>query len=180
MANILSFTLSASLFSVLLLGCQNETPIKKVSEENPKDTFALFLQLKACDSLVFNIGFNECNLTVFDTLVADDFEFYHDQSGITPSKQAFIDGTKNGLCNMDYKAIRKLQPGSLEVFPMYNNSELYGALQTGFHRFYALHPDDPELKLTSEARFTHLWLKKGTRWKLARVISYDHITPNQE
>lgn len=36
---------------------------------------------------------------------------------------------------MDYKAIRKLEAGSLEVFPMYNDGKLDGALQKGFHRF---------------------------------------------
>ncbi len=99
MANILSFTLSASLFSVLFLGRQNEASIKEVLEETLKDTSALFHQLKTMDSLLFNLGFNECKLAVFDSLVADDFEFYHDQSGITSTKQDFIDGTKNGLCN---------------------------------------------------------------------------------
>ncbi len=158
---------------------QTKTSPKEGLENTPKDTSSLFLQLKTCDSLLFNIGFNECNLDVFDTLVADDFEFYHDQSGITPNKEAFISGTKNGLCTMDYKAIRKLQRGSLNVFPMYNNGELYGALQTGFHQFYALYPSEPDLKHTSEARFTHLWLKEDNQWKLARVISYDHHSPEE-
>lgn len=161
---------------LLLLSIASLTQAQTTPKEIPKDTTPLFQQLKTHDSLLFNIGFNECNLTVFDTMVADDFEFYHDQSGITPNKEAFIAGTKNGLCNMDYKAIRKLKPGSLSVFPMYSNGELYGALQSGFHSFYALYHDDPELKLTSEARFTHLWLKEGNRWKLARVLSFDHHT----
>ncbi len=167
------------LLTLILAKCHIDVGVKDSTKENPKDTSALFQQLKFLDSLLFNIGFNECKLAVFDSLIADDFEFYHDQSGITPSKQAFIDGTKNGLCTMDYKAIRKLDPASLSVFPMYSNGELYGALQKGFHRFYALYPNNPELQLTSEARFSHLWLKEGKQWKLARVISYDHVSPSE-
>lgn len=180
MTNILSGLLTTTLFSVLFSGCQHEASKKEVIEENPKDTTALFIELKAYDSLLFDIGFNECNIAVFDSLVADDFEFYHDQSGIISSKQNFIDGTKNGLCNMDYKAVRKLKSGSQSVFPMYNNGELYGALQTGFHRFYARYPNSPELQLTSEAHFSHIWLKDSSHWKLSRVISYDHVSPCQE
>ncbi len=174
-----SFLKLLLILILFITSCQTEVSTQVLLDEIPKDTAALFQQLKTCDSLLFNVGFNQCNLDVFDTLVADDFEFYHDQSGITPNKEAFISGTKNGLCTMDYKAIRKLQPGSLNVFPLYNNGELYGALQTGFHQFYALYPNDPDLKLTSEARFTHLWLKEGNRWKLARVISYDHHSPEE-
>lgn len=152
----------------------NEPTVAKTQKET-----TLFLQLKTCDSLLFDIGFNECNLEVFDSLVAEDFEFYHDQSGIIPNKAEFINGIKNGLCKMDYRAIRKLESGSLEVFPMYRNGELYGAIQSGYHSFYALYPDDPELKLTSEARFTHLWLQEGKQWKLARVLSFDHHSPEE-
>lgn len=176
MTTFLKHPLILILFTI---SCHTEVPAKEVFEKKPKDTTVLFTELKTMDSLLFNIGFNECNLAVFDSLVGDDFEFYHDQSGITPTKQDFLNGTENGLCTMDYKAIRKLEPGSLSAFPMYNNGELYGALQTGFHRFYALYPNSPELELTSEARFSHLWLKEDNQWKLARVISYDHIVPSE-
>ena len=173
--NLIAFT-----FCLSAISCNSsQASENKVSNVSSEAHPELFHQLKAMDSLLFNIGFNQCNLAVFDTLVADDFEFYHDQSGITPNKEAFISGTKHSLCTMDYKAIRMLQRGSLNVFPMYNNGELYGALQTGFHQFYALYPDDPALKLTSEARFSHLWLKEGNQWKLARVISYDHHSPEE-
>lgn len=158
----------------LLYSSYHTSTIPRDSFKEATNPTTLYLQLKTCDSLLFDIGFNECNLEIFDTLVADDFEFYHDQSGITPNKAEFINGTKNGLCKMDYRAIRKLEPGTLTVFPMYKDGKLYGALQSGYHSFYALYPGKTELVHTSEAYFTHLWLLEDGRWKLARVLSYDH------
>ncbi len=148
--------LKTVIFSLILITFSPIAQAQSTPPKSPKDTSSLHHQLQTHDSLLFTIGFNQCNLTVFDTLVADNFEFYHDQSGITPNKEAFITGIKNWLCNIEYKAIRKLQPGSLEVYPMYRNGELYGAVQSGFHSFYVLYPNNPKLTLTSEARFTHL------------------------
>ena len=138
-------------------------------EENPE----LFQTLRARDSLLFDVGFNTCDISQFEALVSEDMEFYHDQSGITGSKADFIASIENGLCKLDYKARRELVEGSLKVFPMKNNGELYGAIQTGEHRFYAKYPDKEEV-LTSTAKFTHLWLLEDGGWRLARVLSYDH------
>jgi hypothetical protein len=133
----------------------------------------LYRTLYAKDSLLFNVGFNQCDIPVFERLVSEDLEFYHDQSGIMSGKATFITNTREGLCNMDYRAKRVLDDGTLQVFPLYNNGILYGAVQTGEHRFYALYTDQPE-QLTSVARFTHVWLLQDGEWRLSRVLSYDH------
>jgi len=133
----------------------------------------LFRMLKLQDSLLFEVGFNTCDITQFEKLISVDFEFYHDKSGITSSKADFITGIRDGLCKMDYKARRELVANSLEVYPLENNGVLYGAIQTGNHRFYALENDKPEY-LTSVARFTHVWLLENGQWKLSRGLSYDH------
>ncbi len=138
----------------------------------------LFQTLRVKDSLLFNASFNTCNISQLRALVSEDMEFYHDQSGVTRSKADFIAGTENGLCKLPYKARRELVAGSLQVFLMKNNGELYGALQTGEHRFYAKYPDKEEV-LTSTAKFTHLWLLEEGEWRLARVLSYDHETPGE-
>lgn len=139
-------------------------------DENNSD---LFKTLAKNDTLLFGVGFNECDISQFEKFLDEDAEFYHDQSGINNSKENFILGIKDGLCKMDYKAIRKLDKESLKVFPMKNNGKLYGAVQTGIHRFYAKYPDKDEF-ITSTAMFTHLWLLKDGEWKLARVLSFDH------
>lgn len=133
----------------------------------------LYKTLKSKDSLLFNIGFNKCDISQFENLVSDDFEFYHDKSGITSSKSAFIASIKDGLCKMDYKAKRELVEGSVEVYPLEKNGVLYGAIQTGKHRFYAIEKGKPE-HLTGVAKFTHVWLLENGVWKLSRGLSYDH------
>jgi hypothetical protein len=137
------------------------------------DSTALYKTLKTADSLLFNVGYNQCDIRQFEELVSDTFEFYHDEAGITSSKSAFIAGIENGLCKLPYKAKRVLDEHSLRVFPLKKNGVLYGAIQTGSHRFYAIERDKPE-RLTSSARFTNLWLLQGGRWKLSRALSYDH------
>ncbi len=133
----------------------------------------LFKILKANDSLLFNLGFNNCDLSQFEKLVSENFEFYHDQAGITSTKAAFILGVKNGLCKLPYKPVRELEENSLEVFPLQNEGVLYGAIQTGRHSFYAIEKDKPR-RLTSTAKFTHVWLIENGVWKLSRGLSYDH------
>jgi hypothetical protein len=131
----------------------------------------LFKTLKAKDSLLFNVGFNTCNISQFEDLVSNDFEFYHDQGGITPSKPAFILSIKEGLCKLSYKPRRELDENTLEVYPLEKNGTLYGAIQTGTHRFYAIEDNKPEY-LSSVAKFTHVWLLEKGNWKLSRVLSY--------
>jgi hypothetical protein len=133
----------------------------------------LFKTLKTQDSLLFEVGFNTCDISQFENLVSDDFEFYHDKSGITATKADFIASIRDGLCKMDYKARRELVENSLEVYPLENNGVLYGAIQTGSHRFYEVKDVKPD-QLTSVAKFTHVWLLEDGRWKLSRGLSYDH------
>lgn len=132
-----------------------------------EETSELFVTLKSKDSLLFEVGFNQCDISQFEKLVAEDFEFYHDKVGIDNSKADFVASLREGLCqNGNNSTHRELVKHSLEVFPLYNNGNLYGALQRGKHRFYE-----------TTARFTHLWLLEGSEWKLARVLSFDHLTP---
>ncbi|MFN8347289.1 MAG: hypothetical protein U0X91_19960 [Spirosomataceae bacterium] len=49
----------------------------------------------------------------------------------------------------------------------------FGAVETGRHRFYLVIDDKTE-KIIEEAKFTNLWQRLPTGWKLSRVISYDH------
>ncbi|MBK6965517.1 MAG: nuclear transport factor 2 family protein [Bacteroidales bacterium] len=88
--------------------------------------------------MLFEVGFNNCDITQFENLVSEDFEFYHDKSGITATKADFIAGIRDGLCKMNYKARRELVENSLEVYPMENKGVLYGVIQTGSHRFMRL------------------------------------------
>jgi hypothetical protein len=144
-----------------------------------KQDSELFKTLKAKDALLFDRGFNNCDISQLKNLVSEDFEFYHDQAGITPSKEAFIKSIEEEICKLSYKPRRELVEGSLEVFPLKNNGVLYGAIQIGQHRFFAIEKDKPEY-LTSVAKFTHLWKLEKAEWKLLRVLSYDHQPANKK
>lgn len=134
----------------------------------------LFLTLKTNDSLLFDAGFNRCDIAAFEFLISDDLEFYHDQGGITNSKAEFIATVRKNICgNPNYRSRRELLKGSLEVFPLFNNGKLYGAIQKGIHKFYEKPAGKPEID-GSIARFTHLWLLVDNQWTLKRVLSYDH------
>ncbi|WKN43891.1 DUF4440 domain-containing protein [Tunicatimonas pelagia] len=124
----------------------------------------LFEALKEKDSLLFAVGFNQCNLAQVESLLAQDLEFYHDQEGITSSISSLVASLKEGLCHAEKnRALRVLVDTSLAVFPLYDQGHLYGALQSGIHTFG-----------NTTARFTHLWLLENDDWVVSRIISYDH------
>ncbi|TRO66832.1 serine hydrolase [Christiangramia sabulilitoris] len=133
-------------------------------------------EILVADSLLFNEGFNNCNMSALEQAADKNLEFYHDISGVTMGKENFKNGIKKNICSIDYKPIRELNLEDHHVFPLRENGEIYGAVQSGTHRFYALKDDNSKF-LTSTARFTNLWLKKSDHWKLQKVMSYDHKTP---
>ena len=158
------------LFALSLILLTSIMSLKAQATEDSE----LFKTLKEKDELLFNIGFNKCKISQFESLVSDDFEFYHDLSGISSSKADFIRGLKNGLCKSpDYQSRRELVEGSLAVYPLKNKGLIYGAIQMGEHRFYETEKGKPE-RAASVARFTHLWKLENGEWKLVRVLSYDH------
>lgn len=132
----------------------------------------LYKTIKTNDSLMFAIGFNKCDIKQFENLLSEDFEFYHDKSGIIKSKKDFITSLKNGLCKSAYKPTRELIESFMEVFPLENKGVLYGAIQVGRHRFFETH--NSQKKYKSTARFTHVWILENGKWKFLRGLSYDH------
>jgi hypothetical protein len=131
--------------------------------------------LKLRDSLLFSFVFDHCDTVSLRSLISKDFEFYHDQSGINDSRADFLKGIPS-LCQLSYKPRRAVVEGSLQVFPLYDDGALYGAIQSGTHQFFAIEAGQPE-RLTSTAVFTHLWILENGNWRLKRVLSYDHKSP---
>src|SRR5690349_3307815 len=108
--------------------------------QSPKEA-DLYTKIADLDRRLFEQGFNGHDITPFEDLVSERFEFYHDTAGITPSKAAFLSDLKNGLFTLSYRARRELLPGTLRVLPLEKNGVLYGAVETGEHRFFAKEPD---------------------------------------
>lgn len=153
----------------LMLLCISSSLFGQVSK-----TSELYKTLKQNDSLLFEVGFNHCDLAPFERLLSVDLEFYHDQGGILNSKAEFIETLKNGICKSDdFVARRVLLENTLEVYPLYNNGVIYGAIQQGSHQFFEKPNGRPETK-GSIAMFTHLWLLENEQWLLKRILSYDH------
>lgn len=138
----------------------------------------LFLALKKQDSIFFERGFNLCDLEYLNKAVHKDLIFYHDQSGIQ-NRAVFLENTKKYICSDTIrKPIRQVEEESLEVFPMYNNGVLYGAIQTGIHDFYIREKNKADVH-TSRAKFTHLYLLENGKWLLKEVLSFDHHDPEK-
>jgi hypothetical protein len=108
-------------------------------------------------------AYNHCDLATISSLVAEDLEFYHDQTGLAVGRQALVDGIKNNICG---KVTRELVPGTLEVYPIAH----YGAVEIGIHRFH--HPGHEDE--VGEAKFVTLWQNKDGVWKVTRALSFDH------
>lgn len=174
--------------TILLLNCKHNKEAEKIHTYpeqvlgnlevvyNAEEKSQLFDLLKEKDSIMFELSFNQLDTNILEGLATDDIEFYHDQGGATYTKQGFIDGMK-GLGNLSYKARREVKKGSVEVFPMYKNGELYAGILKGEHSFYAKEPNDKPEYLTSTAKYTTLWILVDGNWKMSRIYSYDHQTP---
>jgi CubicO group peptidase (beta-lactamase class C family) len=139
---------------------------------------ALYKTILSRDSLLFDVGFNHCDIKQFEQLLSDNFEFYHDKNGIADRKK-FLSDLRTGLCKdtEQYQARRKLLAGSTEIFALYNPGNpgaVYGAIQNGVHQFYEQQKGQPE-SIGGSARFSHLWLLENGVWKLAKSYSFEHV-----
>jgi hypothetical protein len=116
------------------------------------------------DSILFN-AFNDRNFERFKTFFASNLEVFQDNIGIRlfdQSMEAF-----RGIFSGDYILTRHLVKGSLEVYPIKN----YGAIETGSHTF--CHSENGKSDCGT-FKFVHIWELQNGRWKITRIITYDH------
>lgn len=135
------------------------------------DPAALASQLLALDTAVFD-AFNACDTAKFASFLADDIEFYHDKQGLMTRKslmEGFEPTCIQRLKGELPRVRRELVPGSMETWPIPG----FGGIQSGSHRFYEQTAGKPD-KLVGIGRFLHVWKQQGDRWKLERIVSYDH------
>jgi CubicO group peptidase (beta-lactamase class C family) len=143
----------------------------------------LYKTIISKDSLLFKVGFNTCDISQFEKILSEKFEFFHDVDSISDRKK-FLNDLKTGLCRntADYQARRELLPESTEIFALhnkYNQGKIYGAIQIGVHQFFEKQAGKPEI-FGSSARFTNVWLLEKGEWKLAKSFSYEHIKKQLE
>lgn len=134
---------------------------------------SLDIEIMGRDKLLFDAGFNNCDLNAINEAVSEKFEFFHDQAGIMHTKSVFMGSIRDGICKLSYRPKRVLIQNSVDIYPLTKDGVIYGAIQNGIHQFYALENNNTE-KLTSNARFSHLWTLENKRWKLSKALSFDH------
>jgi ketosteroid isomerase-like protein len=150
------------LLVMLALPAADVLAQSKPGEQSPEE---LSRTLAALDAALFD-SFNRCDLEKFASFFADDLEFYHDQGGVTRTRQSLVESVRNNICG---KVRREVVTESLEAHPIPG----FGAVQMGSHRFYELNAPKGSGPV-GVARFVHLWQHKDGAWKITRVISYDH------
>lgn len=138
-------------------------------EASPGDgqaTPALFGRVAALDAALFD-AFNHCDegarLKEHAAYFSPTVEFYHDNGGVTWSRDAMIANTAKNACG---KYSRELVQGSLRVYPIRD----FGAISQGVHRFCAVGTGACE----GLADFIMVWRQEGERWQVTRALSYGH------
>ncbi|MBL7473853.1 nuclear transport factor 2 family protein [Robertkochia sediminum] len=134
-------------------------------------------EMEALDSILYTAAYNNKDTVIARKLIHDDFEFYHDRNGEltdmdTASASEIMIQRFRDIGN-HYK--RKLKPGTLRSYPLYNGKELYGAIQEGVNQYHKTETG----ALEGVGHFMHLWVKENNQWKLKRVISYNHRAVSQ-
>ena len=160
------------LFSSAAFCAETELQNAVPTTEEAKNS-ALFLTLQEHDRTFFERAFNQCDIEYLEKAIANDFRMYHDKGG--PQDRAnFLSNVKKNICaTPNKKPIRKLEEGSLQLFPLYNGNNLYGTIQTGIHHFYLREPNKSDVH-TGTANFTHIYLLENGFWILKESLSYDH------
>ena len=130
------------------------------AEDTPRSG-RLYDELAAMDRELFAAAFVDCDEARFKSLFTDGAEFYHDREGAKYGD----DAVQMGGCPRDQGVTRTLVEGSLEVYPIKD----YGAVQLGSHTFTKAGEEGETI-----AQFVHLWRHSDGRWRLARVLSFDH------
>ncbi|MBW2962609.1 serine hydrolase [Mesonia aestuariivivens] len=154
--NILSFIITLFVFAIS----------KAQVDKNSK----LYKTILSKDSLLFNVGFNTCDIKQYENLLSDNLKFYHDKDGIS-DKTKFLYDLKNGLCKSpETRQVKRfLVKESTEIFPLYRNGVLYGAIQNGKHLFYENKESEP-----GSAKFSNVWMLENGDWKLTTSLSFGH------
>ena len=130
----------------------------------------LYKTILAKDSLLFDVGFNHCDIKQFENLLSDNLKFYHDKDGIS-DKTKFLTDLKNGICNSqtNRQVRRFLVKESTEIFPLYKQGVIYGAVQNGEHKFSEKRESQGGI-----AKFTNVWQLENGEWKLTVSFSFNH------
>lgn len=124
----------------------------------------LFNEIEQMDAAVFD-AFNKQDMPVFKELFTEDLEWFQDNGGLLSYETVFRNFST--MFQNENKLTRTLVKGCLEVHPIKD----YGAIEIGTHQFRHIENGKEEV---GTFKFMMIWQKKDGKWKISRVISYDH------
>jgi hypothetical protein len=136
-------------------------PVANAGGEDASRSGPVYDELARMDRELFDAAFVDCDQTKFGAIFTEDAEFYHDRTGASYGESV----KQLRSCPRDNGVKRTLIPGSLEVYPIKD----FGAVQMGRHTFTREGEQGAEI-----AKFVHLWSNKEGKWRLSRVLSFDH------
>jgi hypothetical protein len=156
---LLKINMKKIFFITFILITIKNVKSQETVQTNPSNT--LRNEILKMDSLLFNVGFNQCDSIVYKNILSDDLEFYDDRSGLNASKQ------------IDVQSLIEKCAGKDNLTRVLSNCTVdklgdFGALQIGEHYFVV-----NGVKVGT-ANFIHVWQRTNQGWKLKRVISYEH------
>lgn len=136
---------------------------------------ALTAAIAARDAEFFEVFFEGCDVPRVTAMLTPDFEMYHDKGGLVADGAAGFIADYAKSCEARkkpdaWRSRRELVPGTMTLHRLEN----YGVIEQGDHVSYERKGDGPEKKV-GKARFTQVWKLDGGSWRLARVLSYDHV-----
>lgn len=126
----------------------------------------LFSTIHGLDSQLFD-AFNKCaspaELARHAAFFSSDTEFYHDNGGVTWSREAMIANTRKYACG---NYTRELVENTFKVSPISG----YGAISSGVHRFC----QNATKECSGEADFVMVWRDTSGKWEVTRSLSFGH------
>ncbi|ANE51605.1 nuclear transport factor 2 family protein [Flavisolibacter tropicus] len=150
----------AAVFLIISITFQNKATAQdyKYTSRDQK----LYDTIVHLDSVFFGY-YNTCNVNLdkHAAFYADTLEFYHDNGGLTKSKQDVVEGIRKNVCG---KVTRELIPGSIEVYWIPG----FGAIEMGVHQFR--NKEEPNAK-PHPARFMIFWQYRNNEFKITKVVS---------
>ncbi|MDY0779951.1 nuclear transport factor 2 family protein [Tenacibaculum sp. IB213877] len=146
------------LYTLLISWIMNGQ-VQEIPPYQPLNT-NLHSEISKMDSIFFN-AYNNCDIKTQATILNNNIEFLHDQTGLSTSKEDIIKSTQKNICG---KVTRTLIKGSIEVYPINN----YGAVEIGYHKFF--NNREPNAK-SIPSKFIIVWKKEENSWQMTKVIS---------
>ena len=147
---------------------------------------ALTEAIRARDAELFQLFFLGCDPPRLRTMLAPDFEMYHDRDGVVATNAEAFVALYDRACHARqgpdaWRSRRELVGSSLNVHPVPG----YGAIEDGEHLFYEWRgspqgPAEQAGRLVGRARFTQLWKLTPDGWRVARLFSYAHAAAGEE